>query len=83
MFEIKAKVLGEKAERKPKTNPKEFLIAQDGWEIIERNFGPIQRVKSLKEGQRRPASTEDAFSRSFSLSFSYRKRIQFQLTFNH
>lgn len=58
--------MGEKAKRRPKANPKEFSVAQDGWEIIECKCGPTERVKSLKEGQRRPASMEDAFSGSLA-----------------
>lgn len=62
--------MGKKGERKPKANPKEFAIAHGGWETMECKCGPIERSDSLKEGQRRPASTGEAFSRSFSLSFS-------------
>lgn len=50
--------MGEKAEREPKPNPKEFSTAHGGWETIEWKYWPTERVESLKEGQRRAASTE-------------------------
>ena len=46
----------EKAESKPKAKPREFLLAQGGWEIIECKYGSIEKGESIRSGQRRQAA---------------------------
>lgn len=46
----------EKAESKPKAKPREFLLAQGGWEIIEHKYGSIEKGESIKAGERRQAA---------------------------